>query len=75
MNVFHYKDFIGSIEADPESKCFHGKLLYINDLVTYEAENIPNLEIEFKKAIKDYLLTKTKINIVSRTGNSLYDKI
>ena len=55
MNVFRYKDFIGSIEASPEDNCLYGKLLYINDLVTYEAETIKKLESEFKKSVDEYL--------------------
>lgn len=57
MNVFRYKGFIGSIEADVEDKILHGKLLYITDLVTYEATSISHLETEFKKAVSDYLET------------------
>jgi predicted HicB family RNase H-like nuclease len=57
MNVLHYKGFIGSIEADPTTKCLHGKLLYIHDLVTYEAITIATLETEFKKSVKEYIAT------------------
>src|SRR5262245_40559064 len=57
MNVFRYKDFIGSIEVDPEDKCLYGKLLYINDLITYEATSVLKLESEFKNAVNDYLDT------------------
>jgi predicted HicB family RNase H-like nuclease len=44
MSIFQYKGFVGSIEVDSEDKCLHGKLLYINDLVTYEATSIIKLE-------------------------------
>ncbi len=57
MNIFRYKGFIGSIEANAEDKILYGKLLYINDLVTYEASTIPQLETEFKNAVNDYLET------------------
>lgn len=57
MNVFRYKDFMGSIEANAEDKILHGKLLYITDLVTYEATTMTSLESEFKKAVNDYLDT------------------
>jgi len=62
MKVFHYKNFIGSIEADTATKCLYGKLLYINDLVTYEAITIEKLEVEFKKAVNDYLDTCEQLN-------------
>ena len=62
MSVFRYKNFIGSIEADSEDKILHGKLLYITDLITYEATTIVGLESEFKKTVKDYLDTCKKLN-------------
>ncbi len=62
MNIFRYIGFIGSIEADSDDKILHGKLLYINDLVTYEAPTIPKLEVEFKKAVDDYLQTCKQLN-------------
>jgi predicted HicB family RNase H-like nuclease len=61
-NVFRYKDFIGSIEADAADKILHGKLLYITDLVTYEATTMTSLENEFKKAVNDYLNTCQQLN-------------
>ena len=62
MNVFRYKNFIGSIEVSTDDKCLYGKLLYINDLVTYEAKTILQLEKEFKHAVDDYLKTCKELN-------------
>lgn len=61
-NTLKYKDFVGSIEVSTEDKCLFGKLLYVNDLVTYEATTIANLEKEFKKAVDDYLETCKSLN-------------
>lgn len=62
MNTLRHKDFIGSIEVDSEDKCLHGKLLYIADLITYEANTVAKLETEFKKAVNDYLATCKELN-------------
>ena len=62
MNIFRYKGFIGSIEVDAEDKILHGKLLYITDLVTYEATTMTNLESEFKEAVNEYIDTCKKLN-------------
>ena len=59
--VFKYKDFIGSIEVSTEDKCLYGSILYINDLITYEAKTVDVLEKEFKKAVEDYLKTCKKL--------------
>ena len=52
-----YKGYIGSAEIDPEAKVCHGKLLYIRDLVTYEAQTPKEMEGEFHAAVDDYLET------------------
>ena len=62
MNTFSYNGFIGSIEADSEAKCLYGKLLYISDLVTYEADTVVKLEKEFKISVDEYLETCKELN-------------
>lgn len=56
-NVLEYKGYSGSIEVSSEDRCLFGKILFINDLVTYEAETVTDLEAEFITAVDDYLLT------------------
>lgn len=55
METMQYKGFLGSIEISKEDKVLYGKLLHINGLITYEAENLSELEIAFKEAVDDYL--------------------
>ena len=52
-----YKGFLGSIEISIKDNCLHGKLLFIDDLVTYEAESPTQLNAEFEAAVEDYLET------------------
>ncbi len=56
-DILRYKGFIGSIEISIEDDCLHGKLLFINDLVTYEARTPNQLQAEFESAVEDYLTT------------------
>ena len=56
-NTIEYKSYIGSIEYSSEDKCFFGKLEMINDLVTFEANNAEELEINFRNVVDDYLQT------------------
>ncbi len=56
-DVFKYKNFLGSIEVSIEDSCLHGKLLFINDLIIYEAESVDDLEKQFQAAVDDYLTT------------------
>ena len=57
MELFCYKKNYGSVEFNSEDQIFHGKLLYIDGLVTYEAESISELCLEFQIAVDDYLKT------------------
>jgi predicted HicB family RNase H-like nuclease len=56
-NIFEYKGYSGSLEVSAEDHCLFGKILFITDLVTYEAETVSDLEAEFVAAVDDYILT------------------
>lgn len=56
-DLLRYKGFLGSIEVSIGDNCLHGKILFIDDIVTYEAESPAQLEAEFKAAVEDYLAT------------------
>lgn len=53
--VFRYKNYLGSIETSVEDLCLHGKILHINDLITYEAQTPAKLKKAFEEAVDDYL--------------------
>ena len=55
--TFKFKEYIGSIETDIENEILFGKILFIDDVVTYEATDLPGLKIEFEAAVDDYLAT------------------
>lgn len=57
MDVLKYKDYEGSAELDVERGVCHGKLLFINDLVTYVALTPKRLQKEFEAAVDDYIET------------------
>lgn len=53
--VFEYNGYQGSIEFSLPDGVLHGKVLHINDLVTYEGATLEELEHEFRAAVDDYL--------------------
>lgn len=55
-NMLEYKGYHSVVEYDVESRVLHGKIEGISDLVTYECDDIKNVEKEFKKAVDDYLI-------------------
>lgn len=56
-NLLKYKGYYGSIEISLEDGLIHGKLECINDLVTYEASSVPDIQSAFEEAVDDYLET------------------
>ena len=53
--VMEYKGYQGSVDFSLEDRVLHGKILHINDLVTFEAESLAALEEAFHEAVEDYL--------------------
>ena len=54
-NIIEHKGYFGTIEPSVEDGVLYGKIMGINDLVTYEADNIKDPEKEFRVSVEDYL--------------------
>lgn len=61
MPTMQYKDFEGSAEIDTETLVCRGKILFIDDLVTYKANSPADLVQEFHAAVDDYLETCAQV--------------
>lgn len=57
MEMLRFKGYEGSAELDMTRQVCRGKILFINDLITYEASSPTNLQHEFELAVDDYLST------------------
>lgn len=55
MDVMEYKGYTGSIQISLEDDCLHGSIQFVNDVVTYEGANIPELKQAFQDAVDRYL--------------------
>lgn len=51
---FKGRKYFGSIHLDENSGVWYGEILDIQGLVTYEADNLLDLEFEFMKAVEDW---------------------
>lgn len=60
--VFTFEGYQGDCQFDSESKIYHGKILALRDLVTYEASSADDLKQEFIAAVKDYLETCSELS-------------
>ena len=54
-NELKYKGFTGSVECSIEDDCLHGKILFVDDLITYEGETVVEIKTAFKAAVDHYL--------------------
>ena len=68
--VLKYKNYIGSVEYDLTDKFLFGKILFIDDLVTYEGNTIEDLEKAFHDMVDDYLETCKEIGKEPQKGYS-----
>lgn len=57
MSTLTYKGYLGSVEVSEEDECLHGRIEFIEDLVTFEGESYKELVQEFHAAVDDYLKT------------------
>jgi predicted HicB family RNase H-like nuclease len=57
MEILKYKDFEGSAELDMQRGVCKGRILFIDDVVTYESKSIQGLQKQFEEAVLDYIET------------------
>ena len=57
MELLCFNGYQGTVETSIADGILHGKILFIMDLVTFEAETLPQLRLEFEAAVLDYLAT------------------
>jgi predicted HicB family RNase H-like nuclease len=53
--MMKYKGYTAKVEFDPEAEILHGEIAEIADVVTFQADSIPQLRVEFELAVDDYL--------------------
>jgi len=63
MNRLTFKSYEGSMELDNERGLYRGKLLFIDDMVTYEATTPAELRTEFEAAVDDYIETCRELGL------------
>lgn len=53
--MMKYKGYIGHVTYDSEAKLFHGEVLGLKDVITFQGTSVSQLEKAFKDSIDDYL--------------------
>ncbi len=50
-----YKGYIGHVEFDDEAEIFHGNIINMRDVVTFQGSTVSEIKKAFKDSIEDYL--------------------
>lgn len=53
--MMKYKGYIAHVKYDDEAKIFHGEVLGIKDVVTFQGTTVDEIEAAFKGSVDDYL--------------------
>jgi predicted HicB family RNase H-like nuclease len=53
--MMKYKSYIGHVTYDDEAKIFHGEIINIRDVVTFQGRSVDELETAFCESVEDYL--------------------
>lgn len=55
MSIMCYKEYCGFFDYDPEADIFHGELLNLADVVTFQGRSIDELKAALADSVEDYL--------------------
>jgi predicted HicB family RNase H-like nuclease len=61
INSLSYNGYLASIHYSPVDDIFFGKLIGVNDLVTFEGSSVQELKSGMKEAVDDYIATCKKL--------------
>ena len=53
--MLQYKGFHGTYKIDPEKECLYGQVVGAFCLLTYEAQTVPELKLNFIEAVDRYI--------------------
>lgn len=53
--MLSYKGYSGHVEFDDEARLFHGEVLDLRDVITFQGKSVDEIEQAFRDSIDDYL--------------------
>lgn len=56
-DILEYKSYYAEVHFSGEDEVFYGKIIGINDLVSFEGTTVSELKKAFREAVDDYLVT------------------
>ncbi len=53
--MIEYKGYIGNVEFDDDANIFHGEVINIRDVITFQGTSVDELRHAFEDSVEDYL--------------------
>jgi predicted HicB family RNase H-like nuclease len=53
--MMEYKGYIGKVDYDDDANIFHGEVINLRDVITFEGKSVAQLKKAFHDSIDDYL--------------------
>ena len=53
--MMKYKGYVGKVDYDDDAKIFHGEVIGLKDVITFQGTTVRELEKAFKDSVNDYL--------------------
>lgn len=53
--MMEYKGYIGKVEYDDEAGIFHGEVINLRDVITFQGDSVEELRHAFRDSVDDYL--------------------
>ncbi len=53
--MMEYKGYFAKVEFDDDANIFHGEVINLRDVITFEGETVDELKIAFHESVEDYL--------------------
>lgn len=54
-NILQYGNYYGTVEFDLKERRIYGRILGLNDKISYEGTDLDSLERDFREAVNDYV--------------------
>ncbi len=65
-NTMSYKGYTVSMIFDPQDKVIVGRVLDVDDIITFHGQSVSEFEINFRSAIDDYVSAEQALRSASR---------
>ena len=53
--MMQYKGYTGKVEFDDEAEIFHGEVIGLRDVITFQGRTVDEVKGAFRESVDDYL--------------------